>query len=96
MWQNVDLSDDNTLSLNLVLPQGITNLHNYSGGALCNASDNCSGRWMSSGYSNCITDPLLTSGIVTTATAPEPSSTLLLGAGLASMGLMMRRRCSKK
>lgn len=93
-WENVDLSDaGNFLSLDLLLAKGETNLNNYTGGPLCNASNNCGG--LSSFYLPVRDrDPILSSGI--TAAAPEPGATALLGAGLSAFGLTLRRRFIKK
>jgi len=105
----LNFNDDGaTLTLDLVLAKGATNLTNYDGGELCNTSGNC-GRIISaylpanpsnsddSGHFGCDiavskSDPQLTAGSV----APEPGSTVLLSAGLSALGLIFRKRFAKK
>jgi len=92
VWQNVDLSaDGNVLSLDLLLAPGVTDLKNYAGGQLCDASHNC-GTQSSYYLPEHDNDPLLKSG----AAAPEPTAMSLIGAGLGALGLAFRRRSVKK
>ncbi len=92
VWAGVDLTDGgNFLELDLVLANGATNLNNYAGGALCDASGNC-GKVSSYFIPAHDHDPILNAGSV----APEPGATALLGAGLSALGLALRRRGTKK
>jgi hypothetical protein len=95
VWQGLDLSDASApgaeLSLAFVLPPGTTNLSNYTGGALCDATTNNCGQIVS--YYSQNLDPTLTSGFA--SVVPEPGSIGLLGAGLSALGLLLRRRFVK-
>jgi hypothetical protein len=94
-WQGVDSSDASApgdeLSVALVLPPGATNLNNYTGGALRDATTSNWGPAVP--YYSKNVDPSLVSDFATVV--PEPGSTGLLGAGLSALGLVLRRRFVK-
>ena len=81
--EDINMEDDgNILSLALALPAGTSNLNNYTGGAICNATSNC-GEVVSYYLPVDTKDPVLNAGI--TAAAPEPGTARLLSAGLSAM-----------
>lgn len=92
VWDNVQFVSGGFL-LNLDLDLGSANsLVGYSGGQLCPIGDsNCGGfvtEWSLQGTQ----DPALTSGSLSVAGAPEPSTFLLLAPPIAWIGFRRRRR----